>query len=190
MTDEDKTQIKNYIIAFAFSETPQDKVAAFVNSSERYYQYYYNFIVDRAKDTSLAYDLTQELFLKIAQLNFKEIKHFDNMSAYFFQMASHTVTDWFRALRAKQKYEMGLWDIPHYDDGYEEYICKELLAILSKEERELYCLKYEYGYTLIEMEQKLGIPKSTISYRIIKIKEKLMNFAKIVISIFLLLLLT
>lgn len=52
---------------------------------------------------------------------------------------------------------------------------EELLQVLTKEERQLYHMRYELGYHSKEIGEKLAIPASTIRTKLVVLRKKLLK---------------
>ena len=184
MTNEDRDNI-NAI----FQKYSQGEVEAFDIFCERYYEIYYTFMLVNVKDEYIAEDLTQELFKKLQNLDFTK-RTFTNISGYIFRIATNMFLKYFNKNKEKRINELSfteVGEITYRENEYENILIQDFLdKTLTEEERLIWELYFSYNYTLVEIQEELNIPKTTVARRIESARLKLKKNCISPMAIFLL----
>lgn len=150
---------------------------------ERYYKKVYKEIYLKTSDEELAKDLTQETFIQIL----KNLYQFDSKKASFktwiTRIACNKVIDY---MRSRQHHEMIMTEI--LEDYEKEDIhdvesnvvnrmarqkVEELLKNEAADDRRIFHLKAQQGYTFEEVSQMTGVTKTTVKNRYYSIVRKM-----------------
>lgn len=143
---------------------------------KRYYDLVHSFIYRNTSDYNLAYDLTQEVFIKVIKNIDKFSNDKGNFKNWILKIAINTNKDYFKSSIYKQRKEMQ--DI----DNHEIKDDKNIIDILSKKEdankireaihklpnlqREAILLKYYEDLKVREISSVTGENENTIKSRV------------------------
>jgi len=141
----------------------------------------YDYLVMHIKDHGLAEDLLQDLFLKISKEPDK-ISGVRNKNAYLFIMTRNMIIDYWRKASVSRRIEKEFWDniereklVFHYpclqDD--KEAIFREITALLTEQERTIFVMNGDDGYSYKEIADKMNLSKSTIKNHMISALRKI-----------------
>lgn len=136
---------------------------AFAQIYERYYQSIYNYVYYRVGDSSLAEDLTAEVFLKalegIETFTFRGVP----FSAWLYRIANNLVADHFR--HQPQQPDLSLEEeliaaegepSEALERGLTQQQLAQALRGLTEEQRQVIILKFVEGLSNTEVAQVLG----------------------------------
>lgn len=130
-------------------------------SFEKLYNYYYPKIVMRVKvkygKMNFAQDVAQEFFIRLLRKPPQEVA---NPTAYVMKAADNIAYDNYK----KQKPNADIdefYNLPCEENYTDQEEIKGILALLSKEEREIIVLRIYGGYKFEEISQEKGINSST-----------------------------
>jgi len=169
MTQQEREQVNQLMLEFS-----KGNKKSYSKFCESYYHIYYSFIVARVYDDHVAKDLTQDLFVKIQELDFSTIR-FDNMFSYFLKAAENLIKNYQYTKRTKEKYETELTeDIPYYDE-YKDAAFSDLTKGLTDRELSILQLRFVYGYKLEEAAEKLGLGRTYTSKFTTALREKILK---------------
>ncbi len=167
---------------FSFSSNKKAKIEEIYLLSHKILLSYANEILGNA---GLAEDAVQEAFLRLWK-NFDRIDSSDKNKTinYMITVVRYICFDMY----GRQKNEAvdndedisESYDISDSTDfNAEDYVLlKEGINSLSEELRGVFILYYSYGFKQEEISKMLKIPRSSVSYRLIKAKKELKNFLK------------
>jgi len=128
------------------------------------------------KDTFLAEDLTQQVFMKIWELR-ERLAHVDSFKFFLYRMAKNMVVDFYRkAANDQNLVEQLLYSAQHFsnttqeDIFYKEYqqIIETAIEKLPKQQKEVFKLCKMQGFSYKEVSDRLGISTSTISNHMVQ----------------------
>jgi len=143
------------------------------------YGYYhakiFRFSMAYLKDEDDAYDIVQEVFIKIWE-NRLQLKKDTNFDAFLFTVAKNTVLSLFRKRASEQKYKTDY--IPNEPDSEKiendiDYVFlrkryEQLIDKLPTKRREVFLLSRENGLTNKEIAQIKGIAEKTVEDHLTK----------------------
>ena len=128
-------------------------------------------------DPALAEDLTQEVFLKALQ----NVDTFEGLGpsqrrAWLFRTLKNLMCDRYRRGQLENAYlEARQEQAEYWDPGIQETENRLLLAQLTPEDRTLFHLRYEEGYSASELSEMFHIPAGTIRARLSRMRKLLKN---------------
>lgn len=133
----------------------------------------YRFILSRVKDSQVAKDILQEVFIKI-HLNLPTLKAENKLTSWLYQITRNTITDFFRTAKPAMK----MPDIPEQKSDDEHFLDFEKCVLgFVKELPEKYreaLVKTELGsLSQKEYALELGISYSGAKSRVQRAKEEL-----------------
>jgi len=150
---------------------------------DRYYKVVYAYIYRSIFDKSIAYDLTQETFIKIIN-NIKNYAHKGSLKSWMLTIAVNQCRDYFRSKEAKTKllsdsleeseFEADNATIPSIFERKEtrKYIIQKMQE-LPFEQREVINLKYFHDLKLKEIADVTNTSESTVKSRLYRGMDKL-----------------
>ena len=140
------------------------------------------YCVRLCRDESWAEELTQDTFLKALQ-NWKLLAELSSRQrkSWLFQTAHNLYCDQVR--RAMREDELLQRLLPADGEETDEAALTalntveldELLSLLCPEDRTLFMLRYEQGYTAAELGKLFHLPPATIRTRLARARKKLKN---------------
>lgn len=133
------------------------------NSFEKLYSYYYAKIVLRVKARygakDFAQDVAQEFFLRLLR---KPPSGVTNPTAYVMKAADNIAYDNYKRQKPNGDIEE-FYNVASKEENYtDQEEIKEILALLSEEERVVITLKVYGGYKFREIAQEREIKESTV----------------------------
>lgn len=142
-----------------------------------YYSRIFNFIYYKTINSSLADELTSDVMVKVVQ----SYKTFDgtrgNLDAWMFRIARNTLFSYFRSSRNNVDLDAVNPAVLSYteDDQLDETgeTVRDLLKILTEEERELVYLKYWEELSNKEIAERLDLNPSTVSTHLWRANNKM-----------------
>ena len=144
-----------------------------------YYQRIFNYLYYRTLDAALADDLVGTVMLNVV----RKYSTFDpqrgNLDAWIFRIARNTLFSHYR----KSKTEVDIDAVPQSVLAYEDEdalddkgaMVRDLLKVLTDEERELVYLKYWEELSNKEIAQRLDLNASTVSTQLWRANQKMKN---------------
>lgn len=120
------------------------------------------------KDMALAEDLAQETFLKALQNadTFEDLGP-SQRRAWLYRTMKHLIVDRYRRSTLEEQTAQA-WqeDAVSTEPGYGTTENQMLLTALSDQDRTLFHLRYEEGYSAKELAEMYGVPPGTIRARL------------------------
>ncbi len=151
---------------------------------KKYYQTIYRFALLRLNDRDLAYDFSQETFIRFH----KNVNRFDadrKFLPYAFQIVKNLCTNYFERYAARMV-SNGIDMLQQRSESAEDILIKdemqtkirETLNKLPDEDRLIIILKDFENYSYAEIAQEMGIPMGTVMSRLFYARKKLSNLLK------------
>ncbi len=141
----------------------------------------YDYLVMHIKDHSMAEDILQDIFFKISKENIgsSDIK---NMDSYLFITARNTIIDYWRKASVSKRVEKQYWEniereklVYHYpciqDDR--EIILKEIIPLLTDQQKTIFLLNRDGGYSYNEIADKMNLSRSTVKNHMVSALKKI-----------------
>lgn len=142
---------------------------------EKHYPELFRFAVGVYKNTTEAEDVTQEVFIRALQNAdiFEDLGQ-NQRRAWLFRTLKNLMCDRHRRTRLENAYlESREMEAVYFEPGIEETENRMLLAKLSAEDRTLFHLRYEEGYSASELAEMFHIPAGTIRARLSRMRSLL-----------------
>lgn len=141
-----------------------------------YYGDIYCFCRYKLHDPELAYDITQETFLKFIK-SYESYSEQKKMKAYLLKIASNTIVDYYRRCNACGEY---IQESCICEDFSDELIKKvdldSVIALLPVEQQDVILLRYFSDMKLREIGEILGLNVATVKSRLKLAKHKIEKY--------------
>lgn len=143
---------------------------------KQYHKKIFRFSVSYLKDEDDAYDIVQDVFIKLWE-NRQHLKTDTNFDSYLFTVAKNTVLTLFRKRASEQKfYKQQLSENSIYEDNTEHEIdynflkqrYYQLVDKLPTKRKEVFLLSRENGLSNKEIALKQGISEKTVEDHLTK----------------------
>ena len=144
---------------------------------EKHYKELLRYAVAACKNLAEAEDAAQEVFLKALQNpdTFQDLGP-SQMRAWLFRTLKNLMCDRYRRGQLENAYlEARQEQAEYWDPGIQETENRLLLAQLTPEDRTLFHLRYEEGYSASELSEMFHIPAGTIRARLSRMRKLLKN---------------
>lgn len=122
----------------------------------------------------LSEDLTQEVFLR-AMMNAPVLEDLtpSKQRAWLYRTFKNLFFDRYRRAVLENEYVQNLQPENMVEHGLEEIENAMLLQSISPEDRQLFQLRYQEGYTAKEISEMMGLPPGTIRSKLSRCRQKL-----------------
>lgn len=127
---------------------------------ETNYPIVFKYIYRLTFDKELSEDIAQDTAIKFI-LNLDKFEYKAKTSTLMITIASNLLKDFYKKKKPIHLEE----DVPIHQDFDKKIEAKELLLSLDHETREMFVLKYYYGYNYKEIGEMLYIPEGTVKSR-------------------------
>lgn len=133
------------------------------------------------KDHTLAQDLTQDIFLKISGTHTSQ-KHIQNPAAYLFILARNLVFDYWRKAAVDERVQKEFWANVEKDKLTYQYpsiqydekvIFKEITQLLTDQQKTIFLLNRNEGYSYNEIADMLNLSRSTVKNHMVSALKKI-----------------
>lgn len=144
---------------------------------EKHYKELLRYAVAACKNLAEAEDAAQEVFLKALQNpdTFQDLGP-SQKRAWLFRTLKNLMCDRYRRGQLENAYlEARQEQAEYWDPGIQETENRLLLAQLTPEDRTLFHLRYEEGYSASELSEMFHIPAGTIRARLSRMRKLLKN---------------
>ena len=144
---------------------------------EKHYKELLRYAVAACKNLAEAEDAAQEVFLKALQNpdTFADLGT-SQKRAWLFRTLKNLMCDRYRRGQLENAYlEARQEQAEYWDPGIQETENRLLLAQLTPEDRTLFHLRYEEGYSASELSEMFHIPAGTIRARLSRMRKLLKN---------------
>ena len=144
---------------------------------EKHYKELLRYAVAACKNLAEAEDVAQEVFLKALQNpdTFADLGP-SQKRAWLFRTLKNLMCDRYRRGQLENAYlEARQEQAEYWDPGIQETENRLLLAQLTPEDRTLFHLRYEEGYSASELSEMFHIPAGTIRARLSRMRKLLKN---------------
>ncbi len=144
---------------------------------EKHYKELLRYAVAACKNLAEAEDVAQEVFLKALQNpdTFQDLGP-SQKRAWLFRSLKNLMCDRYRRGQLENAYlEARQEQAEYWDPGIQETENRLLLAQLTPEDRTLFHLRYEEGYSASELSEMFHIPAGTIRARLSRMRKLLKN---------------
>ena len=144
---------------------------------EKHYKELLRYAVAACKNLAEAEDAAQEVFLKALQNpdTFQDLGT-SQKRAWLFRTLKNLMCDRYRRGQLENAYlEARQEQAEYWDPGIQETENRLLLAQLTPEDRTLFHLRYEEGYSASELSEMFHIPAGTIRARLSRMRILLKN---------------
>ena len=144
---------------------------------EKHYPELLRYAVAACKNLAEAEDVAQEVFLKALQNpdTFQDLGP-SQKRAWLFRTLKNLMCDRYRRGQLENAYlEARQEQAEYWDPGIQETENRLLLAQLTPEDRTLFHLRYEEGYSASELSEMFHIPAGTIRARLSRMRKLLKN---------------
>ena len=144
---------------------------------EKHYKELLRYAVAACKNLAEAEDVAQEVFLKALQNpdTFQDLGP-SQKRAWLFRSLKNLMCDRYRRGQLENAYlEARQERAEYWDPGIQETENRLLLAQLTPEDRTLFHLRYEEGYSASELSEMFHIPAGTIRARLSRMRKLLKN---------------
>ncbi len=141
---------------------------------ESHYQELIAFGIHMSGSKELSEDLTQETFVR-AMIHSSIMENLANSKqrAWLYRTFKNLFYDRYRHSVLENEYVQNLVLENTAEQGMEEVENALLLQSISPEDRQVFSLRYEEGYTAREISEMLGIPPGTVRSRLSRCRQKL-----------------
>lgn len=148
---------------------------------ERYQTYVFSIIVRQVGQRQLAEDLAQETFLQ-AYRSLPSFAGRSQFSSWLYRIARNKVIDWSRSRAKKeQSGELPLQDVYHTDHSLEDEVVRrdtsarlrQLITQMPSHYRDVLLLYFEQEFSLVEIAERLRVPRKTVQTRFLRGKKQL-----------------
>lgn len=150
---------------------------------EELYPQVYTFICHKIQDDSLAYDLTQDVFIRFIRA-LPTYKSEGKVLNYLYTISSRVCLSYYKTQKNHLEYRDELV-VDEKADVHEDMLkhitqeqLQELIYSLKPQSQDILILKYFQGYTFKEISRMYHIPESTVKtrhYQALKQLKKLME---------------
>ncbi|MGM9627688.1 MAG: RNA polymerase sigma factor [Faecousia sp.] len=144
---------------------------------EKHYPELLRYAAAACKNLAEAEDVAQEVFLKALQNpdTFQDLGP-SQKRAWLFRSLKNLMCDRYRRGQLENAYlEARQEQAEYWDPGIQETENRLLLAQLTPEDRTLFHLRYEEGYSASELSEMFHIPAGTIRARLSRMRKLLKN---------------
>lgn len=144
---------------------------------EKHYPELLRYAAAACKNLAEAEDVAQEVFLKALQNpdTFQDLGT-SQKRAWLFRTLKNLMCDRYRRGQLENAYlEAQQEQAEYWDPGIQETENRLLLAQLTPEDRTLFHLRYEEGYSASELSEMFHIPAGTIRARLSRMRKLLKN---------------
>lgn len=144
---------------------------------EKHYKELLRYAAAACKNLAEAEDAAQEVFLKALQNpdTFQDLGP-SQKRAWLFRSLKNLMCDRYRRGQLENAYlEARQEQAEYWDPGIQETENRLLLAQLTPEDRTLFHLRYEEGYSASELSEMFHIPAGTIRARLSRMRKLLKN---------------
>ena len=144
---------------------------------EKHYPELLRYAAAACKNLAEAEDAAQEVFLKALQNSdtFADLGP-SQKRAWLFRTLKNLMCDRYRRGQLENAYlEARQEQAEYWDPGIQETENRLLLAQLTPEDRTLFHLRYEEGYSASELSEMFHIPAGTIRARLSRMRKLLKN---------------
>lgn len=144
---------------------------------EKHYPELLRYAAAACKNLAEAEDVAQEVFLKALQNpdTFQDLGT-SQKRAWLFRSLKNLMCDRYRRGQLENAYlEARQEQAEYWDPGIQETENRLLLAQLTPEDRTLFHLRYEEGYSASELSEMFHIPAGTIRARLSRMRKLLKN---------------
>lgn len=144
---------------------------------EKHYKELLRYAAAACKNLAEAEDAAQEVFLKALQNSdtFQDLGP-SQKRAWLFRSLKNLMCDRYRRGQLENAYlEARQEQAEYWDPGIQETENRLLLAQLTPEDRTLFHLRYEEGYSASELSEMFHIPAGTIRARLSRMRKLLKN---------------
>lgn len=144
---------------------------------EKHYKELLRYAAAACKNLAEAEDAAQEVFLKALQNpdTFQDLGP-SQKRAWLFRTLKNLMCDRYRRGQLENAYlEARQEQAEYWDPGIQETENRLLLAQLTPEDRTLFHLRYEEGYSASELSEMFHIPAGTIRARLSRMRKLLKN---------------
>ena len=136
------------------------------------------YLAQMVRDRSLAEDLLQEAFC-VALRSGSQLASARNQEAWLFGVARNLAL---QALRKRRRFQLALSRIPFRshvsDDPGEVVATRELLEVLTPDDRSLVLLRYLHGFSAIELAEVTGLTADAVRQRLSRARKRLVDAAE------------
>jgi RNA polymerase sigma-70 factor (ECF subfamily) len=151
-------------------------VKEYNNSVEKYSDDLFRFILKSIKDRDVAHDVVQDTFVKVWK-NAENIS-FAKAKSYLFSTAYHTMIDWTRREKKKERFDtLNEIDYSHseqYSDTKE--ILDRALDTLPEQQKHLVLLRDYEGYSYKEIGEICSLTEAQVKVYIFRARKALKNY--------------
>ena len=147
-----------------------------------YYDDVYRFCRYKVGNDDLAYDMTQETFLKFVD-SFDNYKEPGTCKAYLFRIAVNVTNDYYRTKYRKEDIETdfeGALEVKSDDDFEKDYVVADgverAISRLNNKQKDVIILRYYHDLKLSDISRILCIPLSTVKSRLKQGKVNLLKY--------------
>lgn len=154
---------------------------AFRQLVERHQAFVFSTIYRMVRQRELAEDLAQETFLQ-AYRSLPGFAGRSRFSSWLYRIAHNKVIDWNRSKANKQQSgEVMLRDVHESDGSVEDEIVtrdtserlRQLVTTMPAHYRDVLLLYFEHELSLVEIAERLHVPRKTVQTRFIRGKKQL-----------------
>ena len=141
----------------------------------------FDYLKVHIKDHTLAQDLTQDIFLKISGTHTSQ-NHIINPRAYLFILARNLVFDYWRKAAVDERVQKEFWtnietEKLTYQYPSVEYdqkvIFKEITQLLTDQQKTIFFLNRNEGFSYSEIADKLNLSRSTVKNHMVSALKKI-----------------
>lgn len=151
-------------------------VKEYNNSVERYSSDIYRFILKSVRDKDVAHDVVQDTFIKVWKN--AETVSFSKAKSYLFSTAYHTMIDWTRREKKKERFdvvnEMDYSHSEQYSDTKE--ILDRALNTLPEQQKNLVLLRDYEGYSYQEIGEICSLSEAQVKVYIFRARKALKDY--------------
>lgn len=135
------------------------------------------YLAQMVRDRSLAEDLLQEAFC-VALRSGSQLASARDQEAWLFGVARNLAL---QALRKRRRFQLALSRFPFRfhatDDPAEVVATRELLEVLTPEDRSLLLLRYLHGFSAIDLAEVTGLTADAVRQRLSRARKRLLDAA-------------
>jgi RNA polymerase sigma-70 factor, ECF subfamily len=133
----------------------------------------HHFVTKKVKDRDAANDIVQDVFLK-AQVKINQLREQEKITGWIYQIARHTITDYFRA----QNKQLTAYDLDWESDAHDFNDCvadclKKMIVTLPEKYRQAIELAELKDISQTEFAEQLGISYSGAKSRVQRARKML-----------------
>lgn len=143
----------------------KDKIDALIQEN---YMSIYKYCFYHVHNRDVAQDITQDVFLKFIK-EIERYREYGKLKNYLYVIARNSIRDYARKIK-EADLETG-FETEKYDDGgidkkIDQLSVWEALSSLEELEKEILILRYYQDFKIKEISEIMGIPASTIRYKL------------------------